>query len=59
MFPSKNGILIDLIPAVIILGSSDTDYNKLRNPSGEYVQVYIGITDRTKHRTVGEIALHP
>ena len=59
MFPSKNGTSSDLIPAAIILGSPNLDYNKPRITFGAYVQVYIGITNSTKQRTIGAIALRP
>ena len=59
MFPSKNGISINLSLASIILGSSNTDYNKLKIKFGAYAQVYIGTTKSTKQRTVGAIALIP
>ena len=59
IFPSKNGISSDLIPAAIILGSPNPYYNKLKFTFGAYAQVYIGTTNSTKQRTVGTIALIP
>ena len=59
MFPSKNRISSDLIPADIILGYPNLDYNKLRIKFGAYVQVYIGITNNKKQRTIGAIVLRP
>ena len=59
MFPSKNGISSDLIPAAIVLGSLNIDYNKLNIIFGSYEQVYIGTKNSTKQRTVGQIALRP
>ena len=43
----------------IILGSPNTDYNKLRIKFGAYAQVYIGTNNSTKQITVGVIALIP
>ena len=57
MFPYKNVISRDLIPAAIILGSLNPYYNKLNIKFGAYAQVYIGTTNITKKRTVGAIAL--
>ena len=59
VFPSKNGISSNLIPAAIILGSPNQDYNKLKITFGAYAQVYIGNTNSTKQGTVGVIALIP
>ena len=59
MFPSKNGISINLSLASIILGSPNPDYNKLKIKFGAYAQVYIGTTKSTKQRTVEEVALIP
>ena len=56
---SKNVIPSNLIPAAIILGPPDPDYNKLKIAFGSYTQVYIGTTKITKQRTVGAIALRP
>ena len=36
MFPSKNLISSDLIPAAIILGSTNLEYNNLRITCGSY-----------------------
>ena len=58
-FPYKNGISINLSPVTIIVGSPNTDYNKLKITFGEYAQVYIGTTNSKKHRTVGVIELRP
>ena len=57
--PIQNGISSDLSPAAIILVSPNPDYNKLKITFGAYAQVYIGTTNSTKQRTVGEIALIP
>ena len=57
MPPSKNGISSDLIPAAIIIGSPNPDYNKLKITFWAYAQVYIGTTNSTKKRTVGVIEL--
>ena len=57
MVPSKSGISSDFRPASIILGSTNTEYNKPRITFGAYAQVYIGTTNRTKQKTVGVIAL--
>ena len=59
MFPIKNGISSDLIPGAKILGSPNTYYNKLIITYEEYTLVYIGTTNSTNCRTVGEIALSP
>ena len=59
MFPTKNVISSKLNPAAIILGSPNTYYNKIKIKFGAYAQVYIGTTNSTKQRTVGEIALIP
>ena len=59
IFPSKNGISINLSLASIILGFPNPDYNKLKIKFGAYAQVYIGNTNSTKQRTVGAIALIP
>ena len=59
MFPSKNGISSDLIPAAITLGSHNPDYNKLKTTLGSYGQVYICTINRTKQITVENIALQP
>ena len=59
MFTSKNGILINLIPVSIILGSHNPDYNKLKITFVAYTQVYICTNNSTKNRTLGEIALIP
>ena len=53
MLPSKNGLSSDLIPAAVILGLLDLDYNKLKTTFWSYKQVYIGTTNSTKQRTVG------
>ena len=50
MFPSKNGISSDLIPATIILGSLNPYSNKLEIRFGSYAQVYAGTTSSTKQR---------
>ena len=57
MLPSKNGISSELIPAAIILGSPNPDYNKLKIALGSYAQVYIGT--KNKQITKGAIALRP
>ena len=57
MFPYKNWISNDLIPAAIILGSPNPYYNKLRIAFGDYAQVHIGTTNNTKQITVVEITL--
>ena len=57
MLLSKNGISNNLIPASIILGYPNTDYNKLIIPFGAYAQVYLVTSDITKQRTVGEISI--
>ena len=59
MFPDKKCISSNLIPADIILGSSNIDYNKLKITFGSYAQVYIGTTKSTEQRTVAAIALIP
>ena len=59
MFPSKNGISINLRPEIIILVSPNPDENKLKITFGAYAQVYIGTNKSTKQRTVGAIALTP
>ena len=59
MFPSKNLISSNLIPAAIILGSPNTYYNKPNITFGAYVQVYIGTNNSTKQITLGEIVLRP
>ena len=59
MFPFKNGISSNLIPTVIILGSQNPQYNKLNIRFGAYALVYIGTTNSTKQRTVGEITIRP
>ena len=48
MFPSKNGVSINLSPAAIILGSPNPDYNKLKIKFVAYAQVYIGSTNSKK-----------
>ena len=58
-FPSKNGISSDLIPAAIILGSLNPDYNKLKTIFGVYEHVYIGTKNCTRKRTVEAIAIRP
>ena len=57
--PIQNGISSNLRPETIILGSPNPDDNKLRIIFGAYVQVYIGTTNSTKQRIIGEIALRP
>ena len=59
MFPSKNGITINLSPSAIILGPSNLDYNKLKIKFGAYAQVYIGTTNSTKQIRLGVISLRP
>ena len=59
MFPSKNGISSELIPAAIILGSPNPKYNKLKITFGAYAQVYIDTNNSTKQRKVEAIALRP
>ena len=56
-FSSKNGIPSDLRLAEIILESSNTDYNKIKTTFGAYIEVYIGNSNITKHRTVGSTAI--
>ena len=58
-FPSKNGISSDLIRETILLRSPNPDYNKLKITFGSYTQVYIGTTNSTNQRTLGEIVLCP
>ena len=50
---------MDLILSAIILGSSNTEHNKLKITLGEYAQVYIGTTNITKQITVGATELRP
>ena len=57
--PSKNRISSDLSPASIIFGTLNLDYNKLKITFGAYAQVYLGTTNITKQRMVGDIALIP
>ena len=59
MFPSQNGILRNLIPAEIILGTPNTNYNKLNITIWSYAQVYMWTTNSTKQSTVGAISLSP
>ena len=59
MFPSKNGISSDLIPAAIILGSPNPDYNNLKITFGAYKKVYIGTTNSTKQIKIGAITHRP
>ena len=53
IFPSKNGISSELIPAESTLGYPNTDYNKIIIKLGGYAQVYIRTTNINDHRTVG------
>ena len=48
MFPSKNGIQSNLIPAFTIIGSLNTDYNKLKITFRAYAQFYICTTNIIK-----------
>ena len=57
MFPPKNGVSSNLSPAAIILGSPNSNYNKMRITFGAYAQEYIGITNSPKQITVGAITL--
>ena len=59
VFPSKSGISSDLIPKEIILGSPNTDYNKLKITFGAYTKVYIDTTNNTNWIAVGAIELIP
>ena len=59
MFPSKDGISSNLIPAAIILGSPNTYYNKLKITFGANAQVYICTNKSTEYRTVGAISTRP
>ena len=59
MSPYKNGISSDLIPAAIILGYRNKNYNKPKIAFGEYTQVYIVTANSTKHRMADTIALIP
>ena len=59
MFPSKNGISSDLRPSAIILGYPNPYYNNIKIKFGSYAQVYLGITNSTKQRKVGDITLMP
>ena len=59
MFLSKNGTSRNISLEAIILGSPNTDYNKLRITFGAHPQVYIYTTNSTKQKTVGAIALIP
>ena len=51
--------MLKFIATTIILGSPNTVYNKLKITLGGYSQVYIGTTNSTNQRTVGEIELCP
>ena len=55
MLTYKNGTSGNLIPAAIILGFPNTNYNEVNIKFGAYAQVYIGTTNITNHRTVREI----
>ena len=57
MFPYKNGVSSNLVPAAIILGLSNLYYNNMKITFGAYSQVYIGTTNSKKQRTVGVITL--
>ena len=59
IFPSKNGMSSNLIPAAIIRSYQIIDYNKLNIKFGAYAKVCTGNTNRTKERTVGTIAIRP
>ena len=48
MFSSKNGVSSNLIPAAIIQGYQNIDYNKLEITFGSYSQVYIFTTNSIK-----------
>ena len=56
---TKNGISSDLRPTAIILGSPNSDYNKVKITFEAYAQVYIGTTNSTKQITVEVITLRP
>ena len=48
MLPSTNGTQRNPRPATIILGSSNTDHNKLNIKFGAYAKLYIGTTNIKK-----------
>ena len=56
-FPNEDGIDQGLSPYAIIFGTPKLNYNNIKLTFGSYVNIYDGIDNTMKSRTVGEIAL--